>query len=315
MRAEPVLEAREVQLSITSVTNAVRSPERGPISETPRQREVFRDAETRECPRPAMDREWRYGEERRRRENAREGELISAVYMSERRYLEVRLTEPERAERVSAMASALRFAPELRSREQALVLHGQAWHRRALECDPSLWRAQEDNLMAVALVARERDDDHHALTRATRERLATSGRSTQGAERAALRDELREFLRRDVSSDAQACRREMHAAVEHPSTDDDPRLYALALEAFPHRPFRMSPDERRAASPRPVFDEERTQVGAIDVERLESELIDLRTAHAMNELSDEGLVRAERVARALDAAIAENERRASSARS
>lgn len=246
----------------------------------------------------------RFSDERRLRENARERELMRVVYNSERGFLEVREEEPERAIRIEALRSTMQFAPELKTRDQAIAAHGRAWQLRADEKNRDRHRAQEDSVMAFGLLARQRDDEHHALSRIAREQLTAEARSLDGPMREAMRDDLKALLVRGASRDAQFLRREMLRAHDAGAVDEA-RVMALALDTHPHRPFstpqETDPSDRhRAASgqrARGLIDEGRTQVSERDLLRLESEIVDLRAAYALREITTAQIERAERVMR------------------
>jgi hypothetical protein len=252
-----------------------------------------------ERPGPAV----RYSDERRARDNQLERDRMRDVYDGERAYERVRGEEPERAVRIEALVSTLRFAPELKSRERAFLALGRAIHVRAVEERAELHRAQEDNVMAFALLARERDDEHHIAARTMREDLVRESRGFDGPMRTALLGDLRELLSQEASRDAAYLRREMTAAAEMGALDDA-RVLALALETHPHRPFvggrafQGDADTHRGGA---FADEGRTHVGERDLRGLESELLELRARHALHELSAVELQRGERVVRVLAA--------------
>jgi hypothetical protein len=106
-------------------------------------------------------------ETRVRAPSSRESALIKAVYDTEREFLAIKDVDGERALRIEAVRDALLFVPALYGRDDALLAH-EAAKRALLKSGRDAIEARKDHVVALGLLARQRDDEHRE--RGTRDR-------------------------------------------------------------------------------------------------------------------------------------------------
>lgn len=212
----------------------------------------------------------------RQRGNAREDVLLRALSRAEQRFVLMRAKDPESARLVKTLASAFRHAPELQDRMRVLLTLKNAIEVRQKERDPMLAVEQERRVVALALVAREREDEHRERIAAAKERLVEDARRLADDEKQRVRADLLSFLRTRGSLDAQHCQRAMQGAMQS-GGKGEAMVYALAMNAFPLR-------------------ELQAEGGAVSGERndervlLGYEVARRRAAHAFEELTGDARV-------------------------
>lgn len=219
----------------------------------------------------------------------RETLLVKSVYDTEREYLSVAAFDKHRAAGITKAKDALLLTPELSDRARALAAHHQA--KVALLAPRPGNPARKvvdsamDPLFALALVARQRDDEHYEDTRQKKERLLNDVLASAPATQHELARELLAFLRDEASLDVGFCRRQMHRALALEPDGMSARVCALALDAYPHRRF----SDRRSAPPRAAH----VALVLNDAATPREELVSLRLRQAFGSLTDVEVTRAE----------------------
>lgn len=212
----------------------------GPTARTP-------GARTRTLEMSAMSDQGELGSARRLADNAAENALVAAMYASERTYLSLRQTDPERADVIADLAERLDEMEQLMTRDAALSAHARAWQMRAAESDASRHSVQEDQVMAFGIVARRRDDEHHADMREAQLALVEAARSVEAGHPDCVRAQTAEFFLDEASLDAQFCRREMARALEA-GVPGQVRAMVMAL-AMATRKFKDAKERMEVAFP------------------------------------------------------------------
>jgi hypothetical protein len=213
---------------------------------------------------------------------------MKSVLDTVREYLDMASVDRERAKRIEGIKDALAFVTELCDRDRAVAAHARA--KTVLLAGTVPEERKKDHVFALGLLAEELDEAQRVASMQMHNRLLDEAKRTAGHAREALVVRLTKFLSTPSSYSVSACRRLMLDAAASQSTHVEALVFALALNAFPHRKFSLKqigePSGRNVRAP-----------GRDDDHR--DELVALRVQQAFGDMSENDVARAIELVRAL----------------
>lgn len=182
---------------------------------------------------------------------AHERALVASMYDSQRKFLTIESDDPRRAEHITSVAEALKTSDVFSNRERVLAIHAR--QRVALEeAPPQRLKEHEDQVIAIALVARDLDDRYRDTMRALRDQLVNELPLLPTDKRQAVYADFESFVDKGGANDSHSCRRELDAALNNEVVLHRAYVYALALA----QPSRPTPEHDASTL---IIDEERKQ--------------------------------------------------------
>lgn len=173
------------------------------------------------------------GRDRHAEATARERRLVEDMYASERKFVIIQAEDPQRAQHIESLATALKTSAVFQDRQRVLAIHGR--ERAALESAAGeRHKAREDQVIAMGLVARELDDGYRDAIKELRVQLVNELETLPADKRDAVYADFDSFIEKGGANDSHFCRRELHQAMNDENVLHKAYVYALALDQ--HRP-------------------------------------------------------------------------------